>query len=393
MYGILKVYYIILIYSFLGERFFNYPDIVSDVLVFGFVFLSMHQDQYQLHVPRKQGIYFICTTVVPAIVILVYSLLVQLLQSLSVDYIVRSVTLSIRMVLYCFLGLRAVYVFKEKSADTLLCACAIAYLPTICSFFFSTGIVGGFQTLFSESVNNDSVKLEVHRLTYVFGFLAVYYLYEWIILKKKVLPQLLLSVCLLFLGVKRIAIFAFIIAAFIIVLLKFIRRDRKKYSIICGVSFSSVIIALIYIYLIKNGYLQIAFKFLGIEDNFRFNFWNHISPEYDFGLGFIGRGISYSHRFMWHNWYSIKDLAEATNLHNDILSYYIGLGFVGFCLFFGMFFLGQVILSKRLFSIKSAAFATVISLFYFITMLTSNEGMPGIVYGCYMLLVLASNIE
>lgn len=390
---ILKIYYIILIYTVFGKHLFSFPDTISDVLVVGFIILSTYYDKYKLRIDRKTTSYLFWTSVLPALVILVFSISLQFVQSLSSDYFVRSTTLCLRWILYCLWGARTIYVFKEKSADVLLTASLIAYVPTVLIYFFQLGLVNGFKILFSENAYHASVTLEVHRLTYVFGFLAVYYLYKWLILKKRALPQLVLSGILLFMGLKRIADFAFVAAAIVIIVLKFIKKEKNKYRLACIISVSLVFVALAYIYLIKSGYLQLVFRQLGIRDNFRFNFWNHIAPEYEFSPKFLGNGISFAHRFMWHEWSNIEDLGAVTNLHNDILSYYVGLGFIGFILYFLILFTGQAVLLKKWFSTSSAVFAVVISLYYFIVMATSNEGLPGFVFASYLMLIFASTTE
>ena len=319
--------------------------------------------------------------------VLLFSLIVQSFKSLSPDYLAHSITMCIRWILYSLLGLRMVYVFKDESADILLIACMVAYMPSILIYFVQNGLLNGFYILFSGEAHSESIVLEIHRMTYIFGFLVVYYLYNWFILNKKFLPQIIFSICLLLLGVKRIASFALIIALIIIVLIKILRTDRWRYNFACVVASFFVLIALGFVFLIKSGYLQLIFEYFGIDDSFRFNFWNYISPKYEFSISFLGNGISYSHRFMWHEWSNIKDLSAATNLHNDVLSYYIGLGFIGFVSFFSMLFIGQMSLLKRWFSTKSALFAFVLSVYYFIIMMTSNEGLPGVVYGCYMMLI------
>ena len=389
MFGFLKVYYIFLIYSIFGKYLISVPDIVSDILVLGFIALSLRNDRYELRIPRKLGDYCIWVIALPAAIILVFSLTVQIFQSLSSDYVVRSATLCVRWVLYCLLGLRTVYVFKEKSADMLLYSCLVSYIPSIIVYFIQNGFVAGFVTLFSGEAHNGSIALEVHRVTYVFGFLSVYYLYQWLINKQKNFPRMLTSVAMLMLGVKRVANFALVIGLILILTVKLIKKEKTKYRFSCMVATSFIAVSLLFVYAVKSGQLQNVFGRVGIEDNFRFNFWNHISPEYEFSPTFIGNGLSYAQRFMWHEWSNIKDLGAVTNLHNDVLCYYIGLGFFGFCLFFGMFFIGQVVLMKKWFSVNSAAFVLIMSVFYFIIMTTANEGLPGFVYGCYMMLILA----
>ena len=389
MSSLLKVYYIILIYSMFGEWFFNMPDVATDILTIGFIVLSSCEDRFRLKLPQKETTYFIKSILATGVIILVYSLITQLLYSFSPDYLKHTFTLCFRLVLYSFCGLRAVYLYKEKAMKLLLVACIVAYIPAIVTYFVECGFVSGIIYLFAADVYFEQIALEVHQLTYVFGFITIYFFYQKFIYGKKVMPEFVFSLIFTLIGMKRIVDLALAVIIISIVLIKRM-KEKTTYKLVCIGSFVMVFVALSYIYLIKSGLLEQMFSYFGIEDSFRFRFWNHISPKYKFSPLFWGYGISYSHRFMWHEWSGISGLSEVTNIHNDVLGYYVGLGFFGFILFWIMYFYGQVKMLKNRFSIKVAVFCFVLSLYYFIIMTTSNEGLPGFIYGLYFTVIAAA---
>ncbi len=391
MNGLLKLYYIIFVFYFFGgiTSIFNFPSITPDVLAVGFIFLSATEDRFELRIPRKEGIYFFGTVIVPAVLIFVYSISMNLLNSLTTDYMVTTTMTCMRLVLYTFVGVRAIYSFGKKAIDLLLISCVIAYIPDVFKFFIEEGIVNGIMILTSSNAYLSTSSLEVHRLTYVFGFLTVYYFYKWFVNKEKVLKQMIIAFICSALGLKRIVVIALAIIVLVVVLFKLL-KEKKSYKLAIGISVFMVLFSLVYIYAIREGIVQSAFSFLNIEDNFRFRFWEHIEHKYRFSPSYLGYGVSYVRTFMMHEWDNIKDLSAATHIHNDVLAYYIGLGFWGFIAFFGMFFLGQIGLAKKYFSKDVAIFVFVLSLFYYIIMSFCNEGLPGIVYGLYVTVIFSA---
>ena len=385
---ILKIYYIILFYFIFGKLFFPMHAIVIDILVIGFIFLSAYTEKFRLNIPRKEGRFFLLVIAIPAAIMLVYSLVMQSMYALSSDYFVRSITMCVRLVLYGFFAMRSVYVFGDKSVDVLLHASVVAYLPSIFLFFLETGVIAGVISLFSDNVYHESVALEVHRLTYVFGFITVYFFYQKLVKNKPVLPQAIVSLIFTFLGLKRIVLFALVVAILLMIIFRY-QQNKTIYRIILVISCVMIFVALLYVFLIRYGYLQNLFEVLGLRDSFRFKFWNYFASRYDVSLTFFGYGLSYAQRTMANEWFNIDGLGAVTNIHNDILSYYLGLGFVGFILFWGMFFIGQSSIIRRYFSVESAGFAFVISIFYFVIMSTCNEGLPGFIYGFYLMVIFA----
>lgn len=385
----LKFYYVVLIYAVFGEHFFKIPAVTIDILAMGFIILSSYEDKLKLKLPRRETIYFLNSIVVTAVAILIYSLITQLIYTFSADYLKHTVTLCIRLVLYSFCGLRVANLYKGKSINLLLISCIVAYIPAIIRYFIDRGFISGIIYLFVSNTYTEQVALEVHRLTYVFGFITLYFFYQKFVYKQKVTTELIVSLIFTIIGLKRVVYLALALAMLIVII---IRRMKEKtiYRLLCISSFGMVVFALLYIYFIKSGLLEQIFDYFNLEDSFRFNFWNYISSKYGFSPGFFGYGISYPHRVMWHEWSNIKGLSSVTNLHNDILGYYLGLGFWGFILFWIMYFYGQVRIIKNHFSIKVAAFCFVLSFYYFIIMMTSNEGLPGFLYGLYYMVIAAA---
>ena len=384
---LLKIYYVIFVY--VGFADFGLSQAVIDILAIGFIFLSVLEEKMQLKLPKKEFKYYLSCVLIPAIVIFLYSIITQLLLEFSFDYLKNTFTICFRFILYTFCGVRAAYVFKTRVMNVLLFSCIVAYIPALIQYFIKSGLIYGIVYLFKDDAYAEQIALEVHRLTYVFGFIAFYFFYQKFAYKQKVMPEFIVSFILMLIGMKRIALFASVIVIIAFFVLKFFKQKNIS-KILSVASVFIIFVALGYIYLIKSGLLQQMFNKYAIGDSFRFNFWNYISKKYEFSPTFLGYGISYSRRMMWHEWSNIEGLGEITNIHNDVLGYYVGLGFIGFILFWIMYFLIQFRLIKKSFSLRAATFCFLLSFYYFIIMATSNEGLPGFIYGFYFTAIIAT---
>lgn len=68
----------------------------------------------------------------------------------------------------------------------------------------------------------------------------------------------------------------------------------------------------------------------------RADLWKGIEGTYEFGITFVGRGIGFVSKWMDNYWMTlnINGLTGSMGIHNDILKYYIELGFLGLCAYF-----------------------------------------------------------
>lgn len=317
--------------------------------------------------------------VVPWMIILIYSLSVQVLRHMTFDYIQHSIMLSGRMILY-MLFVRVCYEkLRDHISIYLLRVLIICYIPSVLKHFMEYGIYNGLKILFSEEASFAGLALEVHQLSYIFGFLAVYFLFMHIYqgrYKSESLKYFWVSFIFMLLGVKRIATAATIVCIFILYIFKILSKisTKKAFKVALFGAFMMCPIAILYVSFIRNGQFENILNLYHINSMSRLNFWNYFRNRYDISWKFMGYGISFSHRAMSNEYMYIQRLGHATNLHNDVLGIYMGLGFVGSILYWYWFFyyrckkVGQK-------SLQAGIFCFIILLNYFIGFMVSNGGL------------------
>lgn len=279
-----------------------------------------------------------------------------------------------------------IFSYQERTPDYLLVSCIIAYIPAILKHFSKFGLINGIFIVFSAEANNMSLDLEVHGLTYVFGFLGLYYMYCSYVQKKEKKQMCVISIVLMLLGVKRIVIAATALTILLLLLMSKI-KGKRRYVVIQLMCIVMIFAAYIYITILKNGTLEQIFNTYNIADNFRMNFANYLRNKYEISPSFLGYGMAYSHRIIVHEYSNIQYLTTAVNIHNDLLGIYLGTGFIGFGIYWYVFFFDRCSLLWKKYGSDSLLFAFLISFYYFMNMLVSNIGLDPFYYSVYFMVI------
>lgn len=150
---------------------------------------------------------------------------------------------------------------------------------------------------------------------FVFGIFAIYYAYrkKWIIS--------FVAVMFTFFAEKRIALLSLLIAL-ILMAIVWVFQENKKIVLF----FWGLIIAMVYlyIYLIYSGTMYDICWGANINTNGRVEMYEKMANEFRFSIGYSGRGLGIVENLLGH-W----NISSYSNLHNDLLKFYIELGFVG----------------------------------------------------------------
>lgn len=182
--------------------------------------------------------------------------------------------------------------------------------------FFSIGCIFLFENLKKFSVEN----LMESQYAFIFGAYCIYFLYQ------KKYKYLLVSFVLMILSNKRIAICACILCCIILIIFDKFNRNKlskKKMALIALIFI--VIMLYIYIYLCDNREIMKIFSKYNINTQGRTDVWRMFNQYYDFNIGYTGQGIGWC-----LNKLQMLNIDAFSNLHNDVLSSYIELGFIGF---------------------------------------------------------------
>ena len=228
--------------------------------------------------------------------------------------------------------------------------------------------------------------LEIHTMTYVFGFMALYYAYRWFVEKESGVKWLFfVSVFLTAIGTKRIVLMAMLAAIVMMVVLNRI-KPGQRYSLMrlgCMILIAS---SFAFLYLVHSGILERMTAALGVESSSRFVLWNLLQNKYDMSPLFMGYGISYGARIMHYVWQR-AGLANAVALHNDILRVYLGMGFMGSLLYWYNYFYATMRKANRICSTDVAMFVFSMAAYFYINSMTSNEGVNPMTNGMYFMIL------
>lgn len=266
----------------------------------------------------------------PVLLIYIYTLFIYFYKPIEYSGLMSR---ALGNVMYSLLAIIQAYIiiayFKKDAIKYTFLAIIISYFTSII-VAFKEGGVQQFISVITDSSYSGSV-LEMHELAPIVAMFIFYYMYL-LYLKKISKYKGFINICIclaiLILSMKRIVILTTIIALFLFL---FLKRNKKNFlNIIAFLSISLIIIAYTYVFLIKSGYLYTILDMYNINSMSRAQIWSGISNQYDFSVLYLGRGLGFSSIWMDNNWniLGINGLTQSTGLHNDILKFYIDLGFI-----------------------------------------------------------------
>ncbi|MBU5480118.1 O-antigen ligase family protein [Blautia sp. MSJ-19] len=211
----------------------------------------------------------------------------------------------------------------KKSLDILLWAACISYASVILNWLQNCIASGSW----------DTTLLESHGLIESVGLLFIYFFLSKSYTSKQRWMRCIPCLVILLMGAKRVAWIG--IAWSLIIYFLFHKFKERRNRIIRIIMLCYVILAFVYLYLIKNNYFDQILSYFGIADNMRLSFWNYFKDAYQLSPFYLGRGIQYTDNIMILS--STKYALRVTNnvgIHNDILRTYIGWGCIPFLYYF-----------------------------------------------------------
>ena len=190
-----------------------------------------------------------------------------------------------------------------------------------------------------------------------FGIFALYYAHtkKWKFFVAAVLFMLFAE--------KRIAILAMAAALFVMGILWIFRQSKKLAMIVWGLVCGAVYL---YIYLIYSGKIEAFCWAANINTNGRVEMYGRMAQEAKFSITFLGKGLGVVEQLLEH-W----NILTYVNLHNDLLKFYVELGFWGllvYLLSYGVMFH----LAEKKFDQSKMSFLLVLSVYTMMMFTTDN---------------------
>lgn len=192
---------------------------------------------------------------------------------------------------------------------------------------------------------------------FTFGIFAIYYAYQ------KKWKQFVIAGLFVFFAEKRIAVLAILIALFLMGVVWLFRQNKKLVLFFWGI----VTIAVYgYLYLIYSGIMEAFCWGANINTNGRVEIYSRMAQEAWFSLSYFGKGLGVVEHLL-----ECWNITTFVNLHNDLLKFYVELGFLGlvvYLLSYGVVF----VITEKWFGKSQMCFLFGIVTYTFVLFATDN---------------------
>ncbi len=266
--------------------------------------------------------------------IIVWSIFLWILNLETIDFILRG---TLKFVFQCIVLLiifAAAYMFGERSIYATFYGLALANGVMI---LISLGIYGPTDSLNSiitmlsggGSQEGFTRAMEIHDITFTYGFFIIYFLFFAQHTRERAISIIIAAVFFI-LGWKRIALFSIIVVMFLAIAMGRM-RSRYRIGLMKFIAWTVVFASFAYILIVRYHIFETILAYFNLDSMGRNEVYDYISDYYTVSVGFMGYGFEYTTVILQS---IMENHPEAhigvVALHNNILTEYIELGFVGF---------------------------------------------------------------
>lgn len=240
-------------------------------------------------------------------------------------------------------------IFRERLINYIFYACIINYSLYLLIFISLAGLRGLLD--FVELNKLYGGVLEVHEVTYIIGILLIYYLFHN--QDGRNTNRIIVAAAYVVFGFKRILFAALLLA--LAAYLVLVRKATAKKTLLF--SFALFFMCVVWLFFVTSPYYELTAKALHINLMGRTfaseGLYGRLNGYYSMSPIYIGYGVGFVHRTMIA-YAQHHEYAGTTAFHNDILKYYIDIGFVPWMIFFGNMTMGIANRIRKKISINSA---------------------------------------
>lgn len=271
--------------------------------------------------------------------------------------------------------LAAVYMFGERAIYTTFYGIVLAntmmlvinlgiYGPAASVQSVINMVSGGVQEGFARA-------MEIHDITFTYGFFIIYSVFFAQHNKERIIC-ILVSLFFFLLGWKRIAFMALPVAVLLGLMLGRM-RSSTRIKFMKFMAWMFVLVSFAYIVITRTGLFTTITNYLNMDTMGRNEVYDYIKKYYDISIGFMGYGFEYTTVIL-------QQIAKANPeahigvvaLHNNILTIYIELGFIGFWAWMLYTWIFQLNWMLNHWGEKTAMLFFLCEVYIFITYMTDN---------------------
>ncbi|MDV4899300.1 hypothetical protein NNG62_10720 [Enterococcus faecium] len=318
-------------------------------------------------------------TIMPFVIFSIYTLIIWGIGSnAEFENFIKLCSTLLYLILAYGYACTAFYLFKAEGIDFIFWSGVISYMSGSVFYLIVSyglnGLISYIKSLITGETNTANFAMEVHDLTFAMGVFFLYYVFFENKNTKKHKIKIIVSLILIFMGLKRIELLALSGAILVYyVLLKWGKKIQIR-ALVCTIC--ATVISLVFIYIIDTGILALLMSNLGItDDGARLSFYLYSSKFYELGLGYVGTGWTWFSKYFFNLYLShfrLNGGRIAASLHSDILTIYIEVGCIVFIIWmFWLFFVKPIRLTKK-FGLKTGECVLLLTIYMFILYLTDN---------------------
>lgn len=287
---------------------------------------------------RQWNVRVVLTAILPTVVYIVMGSISALISTNSQVATVKVIMYLIVPMVFAF----AMYVFYGKKMNHIV---DMQFLGSVIAYSLFDA------PYFAKIFHWESIY------AFTFGIFAIYYAHQ------KKWKQFVIAICFVFFAEKRIAILAIMIVVFLLGALWLFQQNKK----LVFTFWTTMSIAIYgYLYLIYSGIMEAFCWGANINTNGRVEIYGRMAKEAWFSLSYLGKGLGNVEHLL-----ECWNISTFVNLHNDLLKFYIELGFLGLGIYlmsYGVMFA----LSKLWFGKSQMCFLFGIMTYTFVLFATDN---------------------
>ncbi len=250
------------------------------------------------------------------------------------------------------------------------------------------------EILFYAFLCNQIIKMVQYKgfkieteYSFVFGLYAIYFIF------RNNPSKMCLSILGTYVANKRIALFAAVAAVFVYLILQK-RRSKKQAGFtkgrraIIALGIVTSLFLFFWVFACRYGIIEALFIRLRINSFGRIAQWVKFNPYYNMSPFFMGNGVGFT-----ENQLQKIGLDTFRNLHNDIMKFYIELGFLGFFIYiFSYFYYVYNLTIRKKAGYNQAVALYSIIIYTFICCMTDNISIYiNYLVPMYMIVVFIAN--
>ncbi|MCC8161142.1 MAG: O-antigen ligase family protein [Oscillospiraceae bacterium] len=308
--------------------------------------------------------------------IIAWSIFLWIVNLESIDFILRGTAKFMYQFLVLMIIFSATYLFGERAVYTTFYGIALANTIILLINLGTYGPVESFNSVVAMITGSGEQTgftraMEIHDITFTYGFFIIYFLFFAVHNKERSIC-IFTAVFYFLLGWKRIAMAALPVALFFGLILGRM-KSKTRITFMKFIMWTVVILSFTYIVITRVGLFEQITDYFGLDTMGRNEIYNYIKKYYNISVGFMGYGFEYTTVILQQ---IAADNPEANigvvALHNNILTVYIELGFVGFWAWVIYTFVFQLNWVLNHWGEKTAMLFFMCEMYIFITYTTDN---------------------